>query len=61
MGISGDSEFVHVHYQLQNATEINNETLPSYFGPLRLWRGKTFSLVDLGQIDSGEIVENSTK
>jgi peptidase M23-like protein len=61
MGISGDSEFVHVHYQLQNATEINNETLPSYFGPLRWWRGKTFSLVEHGQMDSGEIVENAKK
>lgn len=61
MGISGDSEFVHVHYQLQNATEINNETLPPYFGPMRWWRGKMFALVDQGQMDSGEIVENAPK
>lgn len=58
MGISGDSEFVHVHYQLQNATEINNETLPPYFRSFRWWRGKTFSLITNGTMETGDIVEN---
>ena len=31
MGISGDSEYVHLHYQLQNGFEFNSETFPSYF------------------------------
>ena len=58
IGISGDSEFVHVHYQLQNATEINNETLPPYFSNFRWWRGKTFSLIKNGTMETGDIIEN---
>ena len=58
MGISGDSEYVHLHYQLQNAVEINNESLPSYFSNFRWWRGKTYSRVKKGALESGDIVEN---
>lgn len=58
MGISGDSEFVHVHYQLQNAIEINNETLPPYFRGFRWWHGKTFTLIKNGTMETGDIVES---
>jgi hypothetical protein len=58
MGISGDSDYVHLHYQLQNALEINNESLPSYFSNFRWWRGKTFSLVKSGSMETGDIVES---
>jgi hypothetical protein len=58
MGISGDSDYVHLHYQLQNAIEINNESLPSYFSSFRWWRGKTFSLVKSGAMETGDIVES---
>jgi murein DD-endopeptidase MepM/ murein hydrolase activator NlpD len=58
MGISGDSDYVHLHYQLQNAVEINNESLPSYFSSFRWWRGKTFSLVKSGSMETGDIVES---
>ena len=33
IGISGDSEYVHLHYQLQNAAEINNFATYTAFGP----------------------------
>ncbi|MDQ6787182.1 MAG: M23 family metallopeptidase [Acidobacteriota bacterium] len=58
MGISGDADYVHLHYQLQNATEINNESLPSYFSNFRWRHGKTFSLVKTGALETGDIVEN---
>ncbi len=58
MGISGDSEYVHLHYQLQNAIEINNETLPSYFSRFRWWHGKTFSLIKSGAMETGDFVES---
>jgi len=58
MGISGDSEYVHLHYQLQNALEINNETLPSYFSRFRWWHGKTFSLIKSGTMETGDFVES---
>lgn len=58
MGISGDSDYVHLHYQLQNAIEINNESLPSYFGNFRWWRGKVFSVVKSGAFETGDIVES---
>lgn len=58
MGISGDSEYVHLHYQLQNAIEINNETLPSYFSRFRWWHGKTFSLIKSGTMETGDFVES---
>lgn len=58
MGISGDSEYVHLHYQLQNAIEVNNETLPSYFSRFRWWHGKTFSLIKSGTMETGDFVES---
>jgi hypothetical protein len=59
MGISGDADNVHLHYQLQNAIEINNESVPSYFSKFRWWHGKTFSLVKNGTMETGDIVENT--
>lgn len=58
MGISGDSDYVHLHYQLQNAIELNNESLPSYFSGFRWWRGKAFSVVKSGAMETGDIVES---
>jgi hypothetical protein len=57
MGISGDSEYVHLHYQLQNALELNNETLPAYFSRFRWWHGNTFTVVKNGTMETGDIVE----
>ena len=57
MGISGDSEYVHLHYQLQNATEINNESLPSYFDNFRWYHGKSFSFIKHGAMETGDFVE----
>jgi hypothetical protein len=58
MGISGDSEYVHLHYQLQNAVEINNESLPAYFNNFRWRHGKTFSLIKSGALETGDFVES---
>lgn len=57
MGLSGDSDYVHLHYQLQNGVELNNESLPAYFRQFRLLRGKTFNLVERGAMQTGDIVE----
>jgi hypothetical protein len=59
MGISGDSEFVHVHYQLQNGLELNNEALPSYFDKIRLRRGAKTTAAGEVALDSGDIVDSS--
>lgn len=58
MGISGDSDYVHLHYQLQNAVEINNETLPVYFRNFRWRRGKSFETVKSGSLETGDFVES---
>lgn len=59
MGISGDADYVHLHYQLQNAVEINNESLPSYFRNFRWQLGKTVRLIKNGALETGDIVESS--
>lgn len=58
MGISGDSEYVHLHYQLQNGIELNNETLPSYFSNFRWWLGSTVREIKRGAMNSGDILES---
>ena len=58
MGISGDADYVHIHYQLQNGFDLNAEALPSYFRNFRRILGSTSSKVEKGQMSSGDIVEN---
>ena len=57
MGISGDADYVHLHYQLISGLEINSESLPSYFDNFRWWHGQTFTLIKTGSLESGDIVE----
>ena len=58
MGLSGATDHVHLHYQLQNGTDLfGSEGLPSLFRNYLLHRGDQSRQVDIGQIDSGDIVE----
>lgn len=58
MGISGDSEYVHLHYQLQNGLQLNNEPLPSYFSNFRWLLGSNVREIKRGAMNSGDIVES---
>ncbi len=56
MGVSGDAEIPHVHYELRNASEVNALGLPAYFRNfLRLPITKHIP-VGRGPIDSGDIL-----
>ncbi|HTK39169.1 MAG TPA: M23 family metallopeptidase [Pyrinomonadaceae bacterium] len=57
IGFSGDADFVHTHYQLQNnADPATAEGLPTYFH--NFWKivGGKRSRVLVGAIDSGDVV-----
>jgi murein DD-endopeptidase MepM/ murein hydrolase activator NlpD len=58
IGISGDADYVHTHYQLQNGFDLNAEALPSYFRDFRWMLGSTSRKVERGQMNSGDIVES---
>lgn len=55
IGMSGDADGPHLHYQLQDGNEKNSEALPSYF-KLRWVRGKASSVMTATP-DSGDIIE----
>lgn len=57
IGMSGDADRPHLHYQLQAGFERNSEPLPSYFAKLRWWRGTTATMLADATPDSGDIVE----
>jgi hypothetical protein len=60
IGASGSSLMPHLHFQLQTAANTDAEGLPSYFDHfVRLAGGRSLA-VSRGQIDSGDIVEDST-
>lgn len=57
IGTSGDSLFPHLHYELRTGPGIKGvEGLPSYFGGFR--RVGCQALVEKGQLDTGDVVEN---
>jgi hypothetical protein len=59
IGNSGDSLFPHLHYELRTGAGIKGvEGLPSYFGGFRRVLSSKTALVERGQIDTGDIVEN---
>lgn len=62
IGFSGDTFLPHLHYQLMDGPdERKNQSLPSYFHNFKRILGSTSVNVTRGQIDSGDIVENSGK
>lgn len=58
IGMSGDADRPHLHYQLQEGFERNSEPLPSYFAKLRWWRGATATTLADSTPDSGDIIES---
>ncbi len=60
MGFSGDAFLVHLHYQLQS-NDNWGEGLPSYFHDYERFVGGKFLPVELGQIDSGDVVKSIRK
>jgi hypothetical protein len=59
IGASGSSLMPHLHFQLQSTADADGEGLPSYFGRFLRILGDRSLPVHAGQIDSGDIVEDS--
>ncbi|HEX2685398.1 MAG TPA: M23 family metallopeptidase [Kofleriaceae bacterium] len=59
IGASGSALFPHLHYQLQNGPTGHAEGLPSYFHDFRRVLGASTAAVELGAIDSGDLVERA--
>lgn len=58
IGASGSSLFPHLHYELRNGLGAKQtEGLPSYFHQFRRVLGSTHLNVEVGPIDTGDIVE----
>lgn len=58
VGFSGNTDFVHTHYQLQNgANPATAEGLPAYFHNFRQLLGSKTINVREGQIDTGSMIE----
>lgn len=57
IGFSGNTDFVHTHYQLQDGPNpATAEGLPSYFKNFRRMLGSRTKRVAQGQIDTGDII-----
>ena len=60
MGLSGDTSFPHVHYQLQTGVDtFREEGLPSYFHDFRRVVGSQEVSVGRGHVDTGEVLEST--
>lgn len=58
IGASGSSLFPHLHYELRNGIGVKDvDGLPSYFSQFRRILGAKSIDVPLGQIDTGDIVQ----
>lgn len=58
IGASGSSLFPHLHYELRNGVGAKNvDGLPSYFHKFRRILGSKSIDIQVGQIDTGDIVE----
>ena len=57
IGASGSSLMPHLHYQLQDASSGHAQGLPSYFHDFSRVRGARKQAVEIGQVDSGDILE----
>jgi hypothetical protein len=56
IGLSGDSEYVHLHYQIQAGFQINSETLPAAFSNFDRVFGADQKHVESDALQSGEYV-----
>jgi hypothetical protein len=59
IGASGSAMFPHLHYQLQNGPTGHAEGLPSYFHDFQRVLGATAVAVEIGAIDSGDLIETA--
>lgn len=57
IGASGSANIPHLHYELQNGVDTKAEGLPSYFRNFRRVLGAKTVAVNVGQVDSGDIVQ----
>jgi murein DD-endopeptidase MepM/ murein hydrolase activator NlpD len=61
IGFSGDTFLPHLHYQIMDGIEERTSRgLPSYFTAFERILGSKAVAVSRGQIDSGDIVQNSS-
>ena len=56
VGASGSAMFPHLHYELQDAPNLQAEGLPSYFEGIRSWPADAKSPASRRSVDTGEIV-----
>jgi murein DD-endopeptidase MepM/ murein hydrolase activator NlpD len=59
IGASGSALFPHLHYQLQNGPTGRAEGLPSYFHDFRRVLGAKTAPIQLGAIDSGDLIDGA--
>jgi hypothetical protein len=57
VGFSGNTDFIHTHYQLQDSPDLATaEGLPSYFTKFKRLIGAHPLTVELGAVDTGDVV-----
>jgi Peptidase family M23 len=56
VGLSGDSIFPHLHFNVTDGVTYPSQGVPSYFRQFRRQSGKARKTVAYGQIDSGDII-----
>ena len=56
VGASGSAMFPHLHYELQDAPNLQAEGLPSYFEGIRSWPADAKAPGSRRSVDNGEIV-----
>jgi hypothetical protein len=59
VGASGDSLFPHLHYELRTGPGLKGvEGLPSYFSGFRRAPGHEAEVVERGQVNTGDVLDN---
>jgi murein DD-endopeptidase MepM/ murein hydrolase activator NlpD len=58
IGASGSANIPHLHYELRTGTGVDAEGLPSYFSNFRRVLDSKMTIIQRGQIDTGDIIEN---
>jgi murein DD-endopeptidase MepM/ murein hydrolase activator NlpD len=58
IGASGSANIPHLHYELRTGTGIDAEGLPSYFSNFRRLLGAKSTLLQRGQLDTGDVIDN---
>jgi hypothetical protein len=61
IGLSGSTFFPHLHFEMQNSIDFNAEGLPSYFSKFIIFQGNQKLKIIDGTINTGDIVQTTTK